>query len=186
MWKIGQYAFHTFVCHVNIVATIPRVLWSCSPPAIIFTIWLFVIYPIYLTSVIRSISHIFYKLCKIMPFMANGNSSCTISFIADTLRILASLYHSPPYMIAVIIIAIFVLVWRVMMPASLLPATVDIGDWVNIAEADSSATTCYQIVGLEYDQRKGVFWIELGSTEDYYLGSIASNRGTFDLSLSNV
>lgn len=75
---------------------------------------------------------------------------------------------------------------RVMMPASLLPGTVDIGDWVNIAEADSSATTCYQIVGLEYDQRKGVFWIELGSTEDYYLGSIANNRGTFDLSLSNV
>jgi hypothetical protein len=75
---------------------------------------------------------------------------------------------------------------RVMMPASLLPSTVDIGDWVNIAEADSSATNCYQIVGLEYDQRKGMFTIELGSTEDYYLGSIASNRGTFDLSLSNV
>jgi hypothetical protein len=74
---------------------------------------------------------------------------------------------------------------RVMMPASLLPATVDIGDWVNIAEADLSATTCYQIVGLEYDQKKGVFWIELGSTEDYYLESIAGNRGTFDLSLSN-
>jgi hypothetical protein len=74
---------------------------------------------------------------------------------------------------------------RVMMPASLLPSTVDIGDWVNIAEADLSATTCYQIVGLEYDQKKGVFWIELGSTEDYYLESIAGNRGTFDLSLSN-
>ena len=74
---------------------------------------------------------------------------------------------------------------RCMMPASLLPATVDIGDWVSIAEADSSATTVYQIVGLEYDQKKGVFWIELGSTEDYYLGSIQGNRGTFDLSLSN-
>lgn len=74
---------------------------------------------------------------------------------------------------------------RVMMPASLLPATVGIGDWVNIAEADLSATTSYQIVGLEYDQKKGVFWIELGSTEDYYLESIAGNRGTFDLSLSN-
>jgi predicted nucleic acid-binding Zn finger protein len=66
-----------------------------------------------------------------------------------------------------------------------LPATVDIGDWVNIEEADQSATACYQIVGLEYDQSKGRFWIELGSTEDYYLESIAGNRGTFDLSLSN-
>lgn len=74
---------------------------------------------------------------------------------------------------------------KVMMPATLLPATVDIGDWVNIEEADQSATACYQIVGLEYDQSKGRFWIELGSTEDYYLESIAGNRGTFDLSLSN-
>jgi len=71
------------------------------------------------------------------------------------------------------------------MPASLLPATVPIGDWVYIAESDLSATNLYQIVGLEYDQHTGVFWIELGSTEDYYLESIAGNRGTFDLSLSN-
>lgn len=75
---------------------------------------------------------------------------------------------------------------RVMMPATLFPATIEIGDWVNIAEADLSATTCYQIVGLEYDQKRGTFWIELGSTEDYYLGSIQDNRGTFDLSLSSI
>lgn len=74
---------------------------------------------------------------------------------------------------------------KVMMPATLLPATVDIGDWVNIEEADQSATACYQIVGLEYDQSKGRFWIQLGSTEDYYLESIAGNRGAFDLSLAN-
>lgn len=74
---------------------------------------------------------------------------------------------------------------RCIMPATLLPATVGIYDWVNIAEADSSATTCYQIVGLEFDGRKGIFTIELGSTEDYYIGSIKDQRGTFDLSLSN-
>jgi hypothetical protein len=75
---------------------------------------------------------------------------------------------------------------RCMMPASMLPATVDLGDWVYIAEADLSATSVYQIVGLEYDQKKGVWWIELGSTEDYYVSSISGNRGTFDLSLSSI
>ncbi len=70
--------------------------------------------------------------------------------------------------------------------AHTFPTTLEIGDWIDIENQAQTATTTYKITGIEYDSKKGVYTIELGSTEDYYLEQSAQNKGTFDLSLSNT
>ena len=45
-------------------------------------------------------------------------------------------------------------------------------------------TTAYRIVGIEYDQNKGVFIIEFGAVEDYYMTQDAKYRGAYNNTLS--
>ena len=55
---------------------------------------------------------------------------------------------------------------------------------VESGDTNTTTTKAYRIVGLEFDQDTGLFTIEFGAVEDYYMSQDAKYRGAYDTSLS--
>ena len=55
---------------------------------------------------------------------------------------------------------------------------------VESGDTNTTNTKAYRIVGLEFDQDTGLFTIEFGAVEDYYMSQDAKYRGAYDTSLS--
>jgi hypothetical protein len=55
---------------------------------------------------------------------------------------------------------------------------------VESGDTNTTTTKAYRIVGWEYDQKTGLFTIEFGAVEDYYMSNDAKYRGAYDQSIS--
>ena len=55
---------------------------------------------------------------------------------------------------------------------------------VESGDTNTTNTKAYRIVGWEYDQKTGMFTLEFGAVEDYYMSNDAKYRGAYDQSIS--